>query len=103
VQADTAADGEKAAAAASAGVYDLILMDIQMPGVDGLEATRAIRVCGQGHPRIVALTAHDGPQDRAECLAAGMNGFLAKPLRLDSLRDVLAEAAGNRAAAASAG
>jgi CheY-like chemotaxis protein len=94
VQAETAEDGERAVAAASAMAYDLILMDIQMPGVDGLQATRAIRVCGQGNPRIVALTARVSPEDHAECLAAGMNDFLAKPLRLDSLRSVLAKAAG---------
>jgi CheY-like chemotaxis protein len=94
VQADTAEDGERAVAAASASAYDLILMDIQMPGVDGLQATRAIRVCGQGNPRIVALTARVSPEDHAECLAAGMNDFLAKPLRLDSLRSVLAKVAG---------
>jgi hypothetical protein len=102
VRADTAEDGEQAVAAASASAYDLILMDIQMPGVDGLEATRAIRARGQGHPRIVALTAHVDPEDRAECLAAGMNGFLAKPPRLDLLRNVLAEVAGDRARATSA-
>jgi signal transduction histidine kinase/ActR/RegA family two-component response regulator len=103
VEADTAEDGERAVAAASAGAYDLILTDIHLPSVDGLQATRAIRVCGRGNPRVVALTARVSAEDQAECLAAGMNGFLPKPLRLDSLRDVLAGVAADRAAGASAG
>jgi signal transduction histidine kinase/ActR/RegA family two-component response regulator len=69
--------------------FDLVLMDLQMPAVDGLEATASIRDCERttGVPRvaIVALTAHAMPQDRQRCLDAGMDGFLSKPLRAGEL------------------
>jgi PAS domain S-box-containing protein len=65
------------------GGYDLILMDLQMPLLDGLQVTRAIRVKEQkqgGHIPIIALTAHSTREDRAQCLQAGMDGFLTKPV-----------------------
>jgi CheY-like chemotaxis protein len=89
IRADTAENGEQAIAAASSTAYDLILMDVQMPGIDGLQATRAIRVCSRGNPFIAALTAHVLPEHRAECLAVGMNDFLSKPLEMDALREIL--------------
>jgi len=69
--------------------FDLILMDIQMPEMDGLEATRLIRA-GQGHqPVIIAMTANATRQDRDECLAEGMNDYLSKPVDLDELAYML--------------
>jgi len=93
-----AGDGEAAveswAAARAAGApYDLILMDVQMPGMDGLEAARRIRAAEAEAPgkstRIVALTANAYTEDRATCLAAGMDGLLVKPLDRERLREAL--------------
>ena len=71
--------------------YDLVLMDYQMPGVDGLDATRRIRSldCGKSIVPIVAMTSNAMPEDRRACLEAGMDDFLAKPVRLDDLAEVL--------------
>ncbi|MCA3263268.1 MAG: PAS-domain containing protein [Telmatospirillum sp.] len=78
-----AEDGAQALAAASMQRYDLILMDVQMPEMDGLAATRAIRRSGNFNAQtpIVAVTANAFESHSAECLAAGMNDFLAKPYR----------------------
>lgn len=81
---DIAVDGAQAVARHLAQPYDLVLMDIQMPRMDGLEATRAIRAKGAAVP-IIALTAHAKPADRARYLAAGLDGYLAKPLRMAEL------------------
>ena len=69
--------------------FDLILMDIQMPEMDGLEATQMIRNTNFKQPVIVAMTANAMPEDRELCLAAGMNDYLSKPLNLDALIQVL--------------
>ena len=82
-------DGEQAVAQASGGRFDLILMDMQMPGVDGLEATRRIRTqLGETLP-IVAMTANAFGEDRDECLAAGMNDHIAKPVDASTLYETL--------------
>jgi len=82
--------------------YDLVLMDVQMPGMDGLEAARHIRAAeaqtgGMPTP-ILALTANAHAEDRAACLAAGMDGLLVKPLDRDRLREALAATAAGLAA-----
>ncbi|WP_165190825.1 response regulator [Caulobacter soli] len=85
---DRIASGDEAVSALSRGFYDLILMDLRMPGLNGLEATKALRERGVTTP-IVALTADAFDEDRRACLAAGMNDFLAKPLTPAALRGVL--------------
>ena len=87
---DEASCGEEAIDAAARRDYDVILMDLQMPDIDGLEATRRIRASGRTHvPTIIALTANVFDSDEARCRAAGMNAYLQKPLRLDTLSDAL--------------
>jgi PAS domain S-box-containing protein len=81
---DVVANGVEAVAAAAQGRYDLMLMDLEMPRMGGVEATAAIRAreaSEGGHLPIVALTARAMSEDRERCLAAGMDGYLAKPLR----------------------
>ncbi|PKO90040.1 MAG: hypothetical protein CVU18_02180 [Betaproteobacteria bacterium HGW-Betaproteobacteria-12] len=86
----TADDGFAAIARFQEGGFDLILMDIQMPGLDGLDATRRIRALPGGAAiPIVALTANAYSEDRQRCLAAGMNDFLAKPVDPEALYTIL--------------
>jgi two-component system, sensor histidine kinase len=78
--------GETAVSTAVGGSWDAVLMDCQMPGMDGFAATREIRTKLAGTPLpIIALTANDGVKDREACLAAGMNDFLTKPIRQEEL------------------
>ncbi len=80
-ESDTADTGLDAVERACTGRYDTVLMDIQMSDVDGVEAMRSIRQrLGAAAPRIVAMTAHSMPGDRERFLAAGMDGYLAKPI-----------------------
>jgi CheY-like chemotaxis protein len=84
---DIVDDGAEAVAAVENGSYDLVLMDVRMPVVDGFEATRHIRALGGAAAAIpiIALTADAMAGDRERSLAAGMNGYLAKPIDLDAL------------------
>ncbi|MGA3203413.1 MAG: response regulator, partial [Bryobacteraceae bacterium] len=92
VNADLAVDGAQAIAAVVANRYDLVLMDVQMPDVDGLSATREIRsqVPQDRQPVIFGLSAHATTEFRDTCLAAGMDGYLTKPLEPEKLRDLIA-------------
>jgi len=80
--------GEEAIAAAQVGAYDIILMDMRMPGMSGVDAARRLRAIGV-QTAVVALTANAFEEDRQVCLAAGMNDFLVKPLSPDALRAAL--------------
>jgi|JI7StandDraft_1071085.scaffolds.fasta_scaffold784190_2 two-component system sensor histidine kinase/response regulator len=81
VHVDSVCDGEAAVQRARTGRYDLILLDIHMPRMDGLDACRAIRqLPGQARVPIVAMTASAFDDDREACLAAGMNDFIGKPI-----------------------
>ena len=86
-EADLAANGREAVQAVERRHYDLVLMDVQMPEMDGLEATREIvaRVPPEQRPRIVAMTANALAEDRERCLQAGMNGYIAKPIQVQEL------------------
>lgn len=87
IQADAVSSGGEAVERARTGAYDLILMDMQMPHMDGLEATRLIReIPLPAQPTIIALTANAFESDRERCHAAGMDAFISKPFRLDELR-----------------
>jgi CheY-like chemotaxis protein len=87
---DAAWDGQQAVAAVEQTEYDLVLMDCQMPNMDGLAATRAIRRLERGRRLpIVAMTANAMPEDRQRCQEAGMDGFLAKPVSTRHLYDLL--------------
>jgi len=90
LKVDTAEDGEEAVAKVRQAPYDLILMDMQMPVMDGLEATRQIRLLPGIHQSpIVAMTANAFAEDRARCLAVGMNDFLSKPIAPDTFFSTL--------------
>ena len=85
-------DGMEAVAEVEREPYDLILMDVQMPKMDGFEATAAIRRMEEGgtiHRPIIAMTAHAMAGDRERCLAAGMDGYVAKPLDVQKLIEEL--------------
>jgi PAS domain S-box-containing protein len=86
-RADVACNGLEALQALRRQRYDLVLMDVQMPEMDGLEATRQIRkeFSSEAQPRIVALTANAMAGDREACLAAGVDAYVTKPLRVDEL------------------
>jgi signal transduction histidine kinase/DNA-binding response OmpR family regulator len=98
----TAAVESWAAARAAGKPYDLVLMDVQMPGMDGLQAARRIRAAetqaGDRPVRMLALTANAQSEDRDACLAAGMDGLLVKPLERERLREALDAVAARLAA-----
>jgi CheY-like chemotaxis protein len=89
---DVVGDGQEAADAVRRLPYDVVLMDLQMPGMDGLEATRLIRsdIPAERQPKIVALTASVFIEDRAACDHAGMDDYLAKPVHITDLGAALA-------------
>ncbi|MGB1017355.1 MAG: response regulator, partial [Nannocystaceae bacterium] len=91
LRADVVANGIEAFESVASVDYDIVLMDIHMPEVDGLEATQRIRANAELHqPYIIALTANATVEDRKACLEAGMNDYLSKPFRLSDLQEALA-------------
>ncbi|MGZ9071287.1 MAG: ATP-binding response regulator, partial [Allosphingosinicella sp.] len=105
VKLDTVCDGAEAVEAARAGGYDLILMDVHMPVMDGLTATRTIRAMSGAAARtpIVALTANVQPEHVERCLAAGMDGHVGKPIQIAQLLDVMNRASQRGAGEAESG
>lgn len=95
---DIVADGQTALTRLAAERYDLVLMDVQMPGIDGLETTRRLRACSLaegGRTPVVAVTANALSGERERCLAAGMDAYISKPFTRDRLRDVLVQLLGD--------
>ncbi len=92
---DVAQNGEEAVEACRKESYDLVLMDVQMPIMDGLEATRRIRQLDMiQQPRIAAMTAHAMKEDKARCLEAGMDDYLTKPIHFEQVNRLLQEGIG---------
>jgi signal transduction histidine kinase len=90
LQCHVVPEGQAALDAIEAGPWDLVFMDLQLPGIDGLETTRRARLMPNGRELpIVALTANARAEDRAACTAAGMDDFIAKPVRSDVLQTCL--------------
>jgi CheY-like chemotaxis protein len=90
-RADLASNGVEAVESVARQPYDVVLMDVQMPEMDGLDATRAIcaRFAQHERPRIVAMTANAMQGDRELCLEAGMDDYLTKPIRVEHLVESL--------------
>ncbi|MCX7208410.1 MAG: response regulator [Proteobacteria bacterium] len=90
---DVVDDGVAAVRAVEQQNYDLVLMDCQMPKMDGFDATRAIRILDSDKNKIVilALTANAFKEDRERCIEAGMNGFLSKPISIDALQNEISK------------
>jgi GAF domain-containing protein/CheY-like chemotaxis protein len=97
-RADVASNGIEAVESIERQPYDVVLMDVQMPEMDGLEASRRITArCGPDErPRIVAMTANAMQGDREECLAAGMDDYVTKPIRVDALVEALTQSAARK-------
>jgi CheY-like chemotaxis protein len=97
-QPDLAVDGAEALQRLEAHRYDLVLMDLQMPEMDGLEASREIRrrLPAANQPKIVALTANAMHGDRDLCMAAGMDDYIPKPVKLVDIAEVIRRQFGER-------
>ena len=93
IAVDTAANGKQALDKLLTGSFDLVFMDVQMPVMDGIQATRTLRTdpdyVSVSAVRVVALTAHTSPEDQERILEAGMDGYMAKPVRKDMLAEML--------------
>jgi CheY-like chemotaxis protein len=88
---DIVENGKAAVERVKTGVYDLVLMDIQMPELNGLDATRAIRKAGFHELPIIAMTASAFEKDKKMCLDAGMNDFIPKPLKQAELLNMISK------------
>ncbi len=90
-RADVAANGLEVLQALERQAYDVVLMDVQMPEMDGLETTKSIRQRWSDGPKIIAMTASALKGDREMCLNAGMDDYVSKPVRIEDLAKVLRE------------
>ena len=99
-EVDTVLDGEQAVAAVASQAYDAILMDCQMPELNGYQATAAIRTAegSERHTPIIAMTAGAREEDRRRCLDAGMDSYVAKPVSKDVLLALVAQSVKHNAA-----
>ncbi|MEP7253646.1 MAG: response regulator [Ginsengibacter sp.] len=88
-QCEMAVNGNEVMEKVSLDNFDLLLMDVQMPEMDGLEATRMIRLCLETQPVIIAMTANAMQGDRDECIQSGMNDYISKPVELNVLLNML--------------
>ena len=88
-QSDIVQNGKEALTAVTEKNYDIVFMDVQMPEMDGLEATREIRKLHKVQPVIVAMTANSMEGDKEDCLVSGMNDYISKPIHLESLRKIM--------------
>ena len=93
-RAEVAANGLEVLEALKDSPYDVILMDVRMPMMDGLEATRFIRQAWPDGPKIIALTAYALKGDKEKCLEAGMDDYIAKPVKMNDLAAMLAKHSG---------
>jgi len=91
---EIANNGKEAVSMQGSNDYDLILMDMLMPEMDGIQATQEIRNQSVRQPQIVAMTANALPEDKVACLQAGMNDYISKPIKLEILMDMLKKIAG---------
>ncbi|MEN1761121.1 response regulator [Anoxynatronum sibiricum] len=92
MRCDVVQNGQEALQACQQEIYDLILMDVQMPVMDGLEATRQIRNLKLAQqPKIVAMTAHAMKEDEVRCLKAGMDAYMSKPINIEQVNSLLQE------------
>jgi CheY-like chemotaxis protein/HPt (histidine-containing phosphotransfer) domain-containing protein len=92
-KSEVATSGFEALEKAVAGQFEVVLMDVEMPGMDGMEAARRIRErLGAAAPRIIAITANALSGDRERCLAAGMDDYLSKPIQMEALRAAIERA-----------
>lgn len=97
-EVDIVQNGVEAVEALTNQWYDIVLMDVRMPEMDGVEATHQIRrlLPADAQPQIFALSAGIAPDERQECLDAGMDGFLAKPVQREQLTEIFAQVAAGR-------
>ena len=96
-RADAVANGLEVLEALDRQPYDVVLMDVRMPEMDGLEATRRVRSqhCGEVRPHIIGFTAGTLAGDRQRCLEAGMDDYLSKPFKIEDLRLAIADRIGS--------
>ena len=93
-EVEVAYDGETGAEYAELGIYDLLILDVMMPNMDGLDATRAIRALDRADAKVVpiiAMTANAFDEDAKACFEAGMNAHLAKPFQMEKVVAVIAQ------------